>query len=224
MLHENEPGAWDFARELESRGVPLDAIPIARDFDPAAFMRLVSYVGRERPTILHTHLVHADAYGQIAGRARGRAGARVDEARLQRVPRGTRVRARRPRRGEPRARPHRHLARPRAVPRAGGGLRRRGLRDRPLRHRAARRAAAVRRVGAAAPLRRPADPDQGPHRAAARIRRGSARGARPDARHRGPRAARAGAEGARARARDRRTPCASSATCRRSRRRSSAPR
>jgi glycosyltransferase involved in cell wall biosynthesis len=71
MLHENEPGAWDFARELEARGVPLDAIPIARDFDPAAFMRLVSYVGRERPTILHTHLVHADAYGQIAGALAG---------------------------------------------------------------------------------------------------------------------------------------------------------
>ncbi len=71
MLHEHEPGAWDFARELEARGVPLDAIPIARDFDPAAFMRLVSYVGRERPTILHTHLVHADAYGQIAGALAG---------------------------------------------------------------------------------------------------------------------------------------------------------
>ena len=71
MLHEHEPGAWDFARELEARGVPLDAIPIARDFDPAAFMRLVNYVGRERPTILHTHLVHADAYGQIAGALAG---------------------------------------------------------------------------------------------------------------------------------------------------------
>ena len=71
MLHENEPGAWDFARALEARGVPLDAIPIARDFDPAAFMRLVNYVGRERPTILHTHLVHADAYGQIAGALAG---------------------------------------------------------------------------------------------------------------------------------------------------------
>ncbi len=71
MLHEHEPGAWDFARELEARGVPLDAIPIARDFDPAAFMRLVSYVSRERPTILHTHLVHADAYGQIAGALAG---------------------------------------------------------------------------------------------------------------------------------------------------------
>ena len=76
--------------------MPLDAIPIARDFDPAAFMRLVNYVGRERPTILHTHLVHADAYGQIAGALAGVPRARVDEARLQRVPGRTRVRARRP--------------------------------------------------------------------------------------------------------------------------------
>ena len=67
MLHENEPGAWDFARELTARGVPLDAIPIGADFDPLAFVRLVSYIARRRPRILHTHLVHADAYGQLAG-------------------------------------------------------------------------------------------------------------------------------------------------------------
>ena len=28
MLHEDEPGAWDFARALEARGVPLDAIRV----------------------------------------------------------------------------------------------------------------------------------------------------------------------------------------------------
>jgi glycosyltransferase involved in cell wall biosynthesis len=67
MLHENEPGARDFARALAARGVPLDQIPIARDVDPSAFLRLVRYLARERPRILHTHLVHADAYGQIAG-------------------------------------------------------------------------------------------------------------------------------------------------------------
>src|SRR5258707_14267085 len=67
MLHENEPGAWDFARELRARGVPLDAIPLRADFDPIAFFRLVGYLPRHRPQILHTHLVHADAYGQIAG-------------------------------------------------------------------------------------------------------------------------------------------------------------
>jgi len=67
MLHENEPGAWDFARALEARGVPLDAIPLRADVDPVAFLRLVGYLVRTRPVLLHTHLVHADAYGLLAG-------------------------------------------------------------------------------------------------------------------------------------------------------------
>ena len=67
MLHENEPGAWNFARALTDRGVPLDAVPISRDVDPFAFTGLVRYLADERPQILHTHLVHADTYGQIAG-------------------------------------------------------------------------------------------------------------------------------------------------------------
>ena len=71
MLHENEPGAWDFARELTARGIPLDAIPLAADVDPVAFFRIIGYLGRSRPTILHTHLVHADVYGQLTGAATG---------------------------------------------------------------------------------------------------------------------------------------------------------
>src|SRR2546425_5342407 len=67
MLHEHEPGAWEFARALRARGVPLDAIPLTADVDPVAFLRLVGYLARHRPQILHTHLVHADAYGQMAG-------------------------------------------------------------------------------------------------------------------------------------------------------------
>jgi glycosyltransferase involved in cell wall biosynthesis len=69
MLHEHEPGAWDFARALEARGVPIDAIPLRADVDPIAFMRLGAYLLRARPLILHTHLVHADAYGLLAGTA-----------------------------------------------------------------------------------------------------------------------------------------------------------
>ena len=69
MLHEDEPGAWEFAKALESRGVPIDAIFLRADVDPIAFMRLVAYLVRARPTILHTHLVHADAYGLLAGTA-----------------------------------------------------------------------------------------------------------------------------------------------------------
>src|SRR6266699_6805608 len=71
MLHENEPGAWDFAAALRARGVPLDAIPLRADFDPIAFVRLAAYLARVRPMILHTHLVHADAYGLLAGTAAG---------------------------------------------------------------------------------------------------------------------------------------------------------
>ena len=50
MLHEHEPGAWDFARELTARGIPLDAIPLAADVDPVAFFRIVGYLARRRPT------------------------------------------------------------------------------------------------------------------------------------------------------------------------------
>ena len=71
MLHEHEPGAWDFARELRARGIPLDAIPLAADVDPVAFFRIAGYLGRMRPTILHTHLVHADVYGQLTGALTG---------------------------------------------------------------------------------------------------------------------------------------------------------
>ena len=69
MLHEHERGAWDFARELEARGVPLDAIPVRTDVDPVAFCRLVGYLMRKRPAILHTHLVHGETYGLLAGTA-----------------------------------------------------------------------------------------------------------------------------------------------------------
>ena len=67
MLHEHEPGAWQFARALTDQGVKLDAIPLGQDVDPLAFVRLCGYLAKKRPTILHTHLVHADVYGQLAG-------------------------------------------------------------------------------------------------------------------------------------------------------------
>jgi glycosyltransferase involved in cell wall biosynthesis len=67
MLHEDEPGAWEFARELARREVPLDGIQLRADVDPIAFGEVVAYLSRTRPAILHTHLVHADVYGQLAG-------------------------------------------------------------------------------------------------------------------------------------------------------------
>ena len=69
MLHEDEPGAWEFAQELRNRGVPLDDIRLRADVDPLAFGEVAAYLARVRPRILHTHLVHADVYGQLAGTA-----------------------------------------------------------------------------------------------------------------------------------------------------------
>jgi glycosyltransferase involved in cell wall biosynthesis len=71
MLHEHEPGAWEFARALEASGVPVHAIPMRADVDPITFTRVLAYLAQHRPTILHTHLVHADAYGQTAGTMAG---------------------------------------------------------------------------------------------------------------------------------------------------------
>ena len=67
MLHEDEPGAWEFADELRARGVPLDDVRLRADVDPVAFAEVVAHLTRVRPRILHTHLVHADVYGQLAG-------------------------------------------------------------------------------------------------------------------------------------------------------------
>ena len=71
MLHEHEPGAWEFARELEAGGVPVESVAMHADVDPGTFVRVLAYLIRHRPTILHTHLVHADAYGQTAGKLAG---------------------------------------------------------------------------------------------------------------------------------------------------------
>ena len=108
--------AWDFARELSARGVPLDAIPLVGDVDPLAFVRLVSLLARTRPhRSLHTHLVHADFYGQLAGKLVG-VPLRIsmkhgfNEFREARV-----VRVRRPRGRIARARAHRDLARARGA-------------------------------------------------------------------------------------------------------------
>ena len=75
-LHENEPGAAEFARRLSESGVPVEGIRLPRAVGPLAFAQLLRVVRRTRPRILHTHLVHADFYGLTAG-ALGRVPLRV---------------------------------------------------------------------------------------------------------------------------------------------------
>src|SRR5262245_41037013 len=68
MLHEGEPGAQEFASRLAAAGVAVERLTLPRAADPIAFSRLGGIIRHNRPTILHTHLVHADFYGLVAGR------------------------------------------------------------------------------------------------------------------------------------------------------------
>ena len=63
VLHENEPGAREFVDSMRARGVPTEAWRMRFDLDPTVPVRLML----KRPTILHTHLVHADVLGLPAG-------------------------------------------------------------------------------------------------------------------------------------------------------------
>lgn len=71
LLHEDEPGAWELARRLEEAGVPVEAVRLPSAVSPAGFARILRAVRRTRPDIVHTHLVHADFYGLVAGRLAG---------------------------------------------------------------------------------------------------------------------------------------------------------
>ena len=68
LLHEGEQGAAEFATRLEGAGVPVEPVRMRYDVDPTAFARLLRVVRTTRPVLLHTHLVHADAYGLPAGK------------------------------------------------------------------------------------------------------------------------------------------------------------
>ena len=136
MLHEDEPGAHEFASRLGADGVPVEGLRLTHALSPIVLTRLVRSIRSHRPAILHTHLVHADFHGLPAGR-------------LARVPvlvstkhgfnpfrdgrvfatGGSHSRA-------ARGRPRRDLRGAGVVPRAARGVLRGELRDRPLRDRA----------------------------------------------------------------------------------------
>ena len=66
-LHENEPGAAEFARRLTDAGIPVEGIRLPYAADPRTFACLLRLIRRTEPQILHTHLVHADFHGLVTG-------------------------------------------------------------------------------------------------------------------------------------------------------------
>jgi glycosyltransferase involved in cell wall biosynthesis len=68
MLHEEEPGAEELAVRLARAGVPVERLRMRAAVDPILLGQLVRSLRRDRPDIVHTHLVHADFHGLPAGR------------------------------------------------------------------------------------------------------------------------------------------------------------
>jgi glycosyltransferase involved in cell wall biosynthesis len=67
MLHEGEAGAEELATRLEASGVTVHRLRFAGAASPRTFARVLRTVRGRRPDILHTHLVHADFHGLVAG-------------------------------------------------------------------------------------------------------------------------------------------------------------
>lgn len=59
-----------FVHAMREAGVAVTPLPIRGDVDPGAARRIAGLIHRLRPAIVHTHLIHADLYGQVAAMIR----------------------------------------------------------------------------------------------------------------------------------------------------------
>jgi glycosyltransferase involved in cell wall biosynthesis len=71
-LQGPEGGAEGFVERMRAAGVPAETMPIRGDADPGLPLRLARHVRRAGFDAVHTHLLHADLYGRVAGRLAGR--------------------------------------------------------------------------------------------------------------------------------------------------------
>jgi glycosyltransferase involved in cell wall biosynthesis len=58
-----------FHRALDAHGVPWRRVRCGLDVSPRLAAAVISAARTERPDLIHTHMVHADAYGSVAARA-----------------------------------------------------------------------------------------------------------------------------------------------------------
>ncbi|MEY2398564.1 MAG: hypothetical protein QOJ00_1738 [Actinomycetota bacterium] len=68
MLVLASDNADRFIDPLRAAGVPTDAVPMAHDASARVLAAIARTARRVSPDIIHTHLFHADVYGQLAAR------------------------------------------------------------------------------------------------------------------------------------------------------------
>lgn len=71
VLVEPDKPMTDYLATMRERGVPAEAMIIRRDLDLGLIAGLARWLRRSRTTLLHTHLIHADLHGLVAGKLAG---------------------------------------------------------------------------------------------------------------------------------------------------------
>lgn len=68
LLVEPRKPVQELVAQASALGVPTVRLTIRHDADVTLIWRLTRLLRRERPSIVHTHLIHADLYGTLAAR------------------------------------------------------------------------------------------------------------------------------------------------------------
>ena len=70
LVERNEP-MREMVAAAKARGIPVQSIPIGRDYDLPLLWRLRRALRHIKPDIVHTHLIHADLYGCVSAKLAG---------------------------------------------------------------------------------------------------------------------------------------------------------
>lgn len=70
LVERNEP-MQEMVAAANARGIPVQSIPIGRDYDLPLLWRLRRALRHIKPDIVHTHLIHADLYGCVSAKLAG---------------------------------------------------------------------------------------------------------------------------------------------------------
>lgn len=71
LLVEPDNPMEDLVALMAERDVPVARVVIKHHADPLLLRRLSAAIREQKPDVLHTHLIHADSYGLLAGKMAG---------------------------------------------------------------------------------------------------------------------------------------------------------